>query len=305
MARSKQLAGDAAATQQHYDQSVEAERARLEQFCPVEYAITLRYLERFIPDGCAVAEIGVGAGHYSEFLARRGCRLHLVDVSERLLEAAEARLSSAGLAGHIAGVHHASATDLPLSDRSVDAALLLGPLYHLRELRERRKAVDEAWRILKPRGVVAAAGINRITFLRDMFRSPDPFSAAFFAAEFAGAQRSAQLDPGFASFTARFLATGELDPEHAPPIGVAHLTTIAEFRELLTARFEELALTGTESFAAPWQDAWKSKSAAEIARWLEIIEATGKTVEGMAYSDHFLFIGRASGMGRIQAPQGR
>jgi hypothetical protein len=58
------------------------------------------------------------------------------------------------------------------------------------------------------------------------------------------------------------------------------------------AGFEELALVGTESFTAPWQDEWKSKSPADIARWLDIVEATGTTVEGLAYSDHFLFIGR-------------
>jgi ubiquinone/menaquinone biosynthesis C-methylase UbiE len=295
MGQRKQLEGDSAAAGLHYDRYVEAESARLEQFCPVEYATTLRYLGRFVPERCHVAEIGVGVGHYSEFLARRGCRLDLVDVSNRLLEAALERLSAARLEGCIANVHHASATDLPLADASMDAVLLLGPLYHLRDLRERQKAVREAWRVLKPGGVVAAAGINRITFLRDMFRSPDPFSATFFGAEFAEAQRVSRPDPDQQSFIAQFLATGTLDPEHAPPIGYAHLTTITEFRELLTADFEEVLLTGTESFTSPWQDQWKLKSASEIASWLDIVEATGKTFEGMAYSDHFLFIGRRTG----------
>jgi hypothetical protein len=90
----------------------------------------------------------------------------------------------------------------------------------------------------------------------------------------------------------RYLATGTLDPKHAPPVGYAHMTTIAEFRELLTQRFEEQALTGTESFTMAWQEEWKSKSEEDRAAWLEVVEATGKTVEGMAYSDHFLFIGR-------------
>ncbi|HXP86778.1 MAG TPA: class I SAM-dependent methyltransferase [Bryobacteraceae bacterium] len=292
MSQSKQLLGDAAAVGLHYDRYVDAESARLEQFCPVEYAITLQYLGRFVPERCRVAEIGVGAGHYSEFLARRGCRVDLVDVSERLLEAAQERLTAAGLAESIAKVHHASATELPLADASLDAVLLLGPLYHLRDLRERQKAVQEAGRVLKPGGVVAAAGINRIAFLRDMFRSPDPFSATFFGEEFAEAHRTSQPDPSQQGFMAQFLATGTLDPQHAPPIGYAHLTTISEFRELLTAGFEEVLLAGTESFTAPWQDQWKSKSAGEIASWLDIVEATGTTIEGLAYSDHFLFIGR-------------
>jgi ubiquinone/menaquinone biosynthesis C-methylase UbiE len=295
MSQSNRLEGDAAAVGQHYDRCAEAEKARLEQFCPVEYAITQRYLARVVPEGCHVAEIGVGAGHYSEFLARRGCRLDLVDVSARLLKAAQGRLSNAGLAERVTSVHHASATDLPLADASADAILLMGPLYHLRDVGERERVVQEARRVVKPGGVVAAAGINRMTFLRDMFRSPDAFSATFFGEDFADAARSSRPDLGLEGFIAQFIATGTLDPRRAPPIGYAHLTTIAEFRELLTAGFEEIALLGTESFTSAWQDQWKSKSAADMAGWLDIVEATGRMTEGLAYSDHFLFIGRRTG----------
>jgi SAM-dependent methyltransferase len=284
------LAGDAAAAGQHYDNIVEAERERLGKYCPVEFAITKRYLERFVPEGGEVAEIGVGVGHYSEFLARRGCRLRLVDVSERLLEAAQACLREAGLEGQVASVDHASATDLPFAGESLDAILLLGPLYHLRDLELRQKVVEEAWRVLKPGGVVAAAGINRITFLRDSFRSPEPYTATFFGADDEGARRKSTQER--AQFLEQYLTTGILDPEHAPPIRYAHLTTIAEFRELLTRRFEEQALLGTESFTSPWQQEWISKSERERTVWLDVVEASGKTNEEMAYSDHFLFVGR-------------
>ncbi len=60
----------------YYDDVIfEAERVRLERDFPVELAITRRRLERHIPDGSMVAEIGVGGAVYSELLARRGCRL--------------------------------------------------------------------------------------------------------------------------------------------------------------------------------------------------------------------------------------
>ncbi len=55
---------------------------------------------------------GVGAGHYDEALAVRGCRLHLVDVSKRLLAAALARLEGKGLSGQVLSANIASATDL-------------------------------------------------------------------------------------------------------------------------------------------------------------------------------------------------
>jgi SAM-dependent methyltransferase len=166
----------------------------------------------------------------------------------------------------------------------MDAVLLLGALYYPRALPERQKAVREAWRILKPDGIVAAPGISRITFLRDMFRSPDPFSAAFFGPAFADALSEAQTDPDGNGFIAQFLETGTLDPPPAPPISYAHLTTIAEFRQLLMARFEELVLTGTESFTSPRQDEWKIE-----------IRRRHRKVVGSHFSDdsdHFLFIGR-------------
>ena len=71
-----------------YDQVDEA--VRLEAEDPIEYAITQRYLQRYIPDNVTVADVGVGGGQYSELLARRGCRLHLaLDLVERTGTTAE------------------------------------------------------------------------------------------------------------------------------------------------------------------------------------------------------------------------
>ena len=111
----------------HYDSIFDYESNRLVRDCPVEFAMTCRALERWVPAGSAVAEIGVGGGHYTEFLARRGCSIHLVDVSKSLLNAAQEKLKRAGLNERIAGVSHASATRLDtLADAIFDAVLLLG-----------------------------------------------------------------------------------------------------------------------------------------------------------------------------------
>src|SRR5258708_10718295 len=142
------------------------ERERLEKYAPVEYAITKRYLLRYIPEGAVVADVGVGVGHYSELLASRGSNVHLVDVASRLLAAAQERLTNAGLGGHILSVTNASATDLSfIPDESCDAVLMLGPFYHLSLPEERQQAVEEARRILRKGGLLFAAGINLMTML--------------------------------------------------------------------------------------------------------------------------------------------
>jgi SAM-dependent methyltransferase len=241
----------------------------------VERQITLRWLERLAPANAEVAEIGVGGGIYSEYLARKGCRLRLVDVSARLLDAAAARLRGAGLGESIAGVHRESATRLDsLAAGTFDTGLMLGPLYHLCALEARRQAVAEAARILKPGGMLFAAGINRLSYLRDFFRL---FPHVVL-------ERKA--------FHEQYLRDGNLDPEHAPPIGFAHLSPYAEFRALFADEFEELALTGVESFSTSWQGALNDLPLAEAEAWLDLIERTGETAEGLGVSDHYLYVGR-------------
>lgn len=263
-------------TAQHYSHAAfEFETKRLPELCPVEFAMTKRMLDRWIPDGARVAEIGVGVGHYSEHLAARGCRIHLIDISRRLLDAAGERLRRAGLSGQITGVHELSATNLTaISESALDAVLLLGPLYHLRQLADRERAVAESARVLKAGGLLYAAGINRLPYLRELLRDrPD-----------AVVERRA--------FHQTFLEDGNLDPEHAPPLGFAHLSTVEEFGGLFAGGFERLMLLGVESFTAAWQPVLNTLAADQAQAWLDLVEHTGVTPEGLGQSDHFLYVGR-------------
>jgi SAM-dependent methyltransferase len=260
----------------YYDDVIfDAERVRLPRDFPVELAITRRRLDRHIPDAATVAEIGVGGAVYSELLARRGCRLRLVDISRKLLDAAIVHLREAGLEDRILGSSQESATALgSLDSDAFDAVLMLGPLYHLRLREERCAAVAEAARILKRGGVLFAAGINRIAYLRALF-AENPTAVV--------ARRE---------FHDGFLIDGNLDPEHAPPLGFAHLSSIEEFRALFRDRFEEIEVMGVESFTSHWQKQLNDLEPVQQEAWLELVERTGKTAEGLGQSDHFLYVGR-------------
>lgn len=267
---------DAEQVARYYDTTIfEAEVVRLSRDFPVEGAITLRWMERFLPPAACVAEIGVGGGHYSEYLARKGCRVHLVDISRRLLEVAVERMRQAGLQEAIAGISRESATHLDsLAAGTFDAALLLGPLYHLCAPEARREAVAEAARVLKPGGWLFAAAINRLAYLRELFRE------------------SPHLALERKAFHEQYLREGNLNPEVAPPIGYAHLSTVAEFRELFAQDFLEIALAGVESFTAPWQKSLNDLPPDQAEAWLDIVERTGQTAEGLGASDHWLYVGR-------------
>jgi ubiquinone/menaquinone biosynthesis C-methylase UbiE len=267
------------AVAQHYNTTIfDYETDRLPRQQTVEFAVTARYLERYIRANAVVADVGVGAGHYAELLARRGCRLHLVDIAQRLLDATTERLRDAGLGAQIVDATPASARHLEhIETASCDAVLLLGPLYHLPELTDREQALREATRILKERGILLAAGINRLAYLRDAFR------------EHGG--RGAELR----AFHAGFLQDGTLDPTHAPPIAHAHLSTSDEFRSLCAGPFDQTAYVGVESFTGVWGSTLRALPPADVEAWLALIEQTGATPDGLGASDHFLFVGQKRG----------
>ncbi len=250
------------------------EMERLEKFAPVEYAITKRYLLRYIPEGAIVADVGVGVGHYSELLARRGSTLHLVDVASRLLEAAQERLMKTGLEEHILSVTNASATDLSfIPDESCDAVLMLGPFYNLSLPEDRHKAATEARRILRKDGLFFAAGINRMTMLHWIYSD--------------GPERILEEQ----EWLVPYVKTGDLPSQEAGVPPIWHLTTIAEFRADF-AGFQEIALVGVESFAQSYEENLLKLSPEQANIWLDLVEETGRTPEGLGMTGHFLYIGQ-------------
>jgi ubiquinone/menaquinone biosynthesis C-methylase UbiE len=262
---------------QHYNskQIFDYESLRLTEHAPIEFAVTTRYLNKIIPDGAIVVDVGVGTGHYAELLARRDCTLYLIDLSQRLLETTYTRLKNCNRDRQILGTYNISATSLePLKTEVSDAVLLLGPLYHLCSLAERERAVAEAARILKPNGIIFAAGINRLAYFRELFRS------------------DSQQGLSRQEFHQQFLKDGNANPVHMPPLGYAHLTTSDEFLQLFAASFEQITLIGVESFTAPFPTAGNELSGQELEAWVNLVEATGTTPEGLGMSDHFLYIGR-------------
>jgi len=254
------------------------EETRLERDDPIECAITLRYLRRYVPNAATVADIGVGGGQYSEALARRDCLVHLADVSLHLLDVAAARIEAAGLGRQIASARRASATDLShLGEGCCDVVLLLGPLYHLITPEERDLAIAEAARLLRPGGLAFAAGINRLTCLRDVLRSgPDDFVRR-------------------RDFFEQLWIDGNLTAPDGQP-ATMHVTDVAEFRADLGRVFDEVVLVGVEAFASKSEGRlpYMQASPETRAAMLDIIGRAGATPEGLGVTSHYLYIGRKS-----------
>jgi SAM-dependent methyltransferase len=122
----------------------------------VEFERTKEILARALPAAPgSIADIGGGPGRYALWLAGLGHRVEHRDLIELHVD----QLRTAPVAGVRSAV--ADARNVDLRDASVDAVLLLGPLYHLLDRADRVRALREAARIVRPGGVVFAAAISR------------------------------------------------------------------------------------------------------------------------------------------------
>ncbi|HZN72469.1 MAG TPA: class I SAM-dependent methyltransferase [Micromonosporaceae bacterium] len=128
----------------------------------LEFLRTWDVLVRTLPPAPAtVLDVGGAMGVYAGPLAGAGYRVHVVDPVPEHVDAA------AQLPGVTAALGDARA--LAEADASVDAVLLLGPLYHLIDRADRVRAWQEAGRVVRSGGPVVAAAISRFASLLDGF----------------------------------------------------------------------------------------------------------------------------------------
>src|SRR5262249_18595442 len=140
----------------------------------VEFAITTHTLQAHLPSSARVLDIGGGPGRYAIWLAEQGHRVVLADLSPTLLQIARREIARAGVADAVEEIVEADACDLSRwPDASFDAALCLGPFYHLPDPAERERAASELARVVRPDGVVFIALMPRLAFLRRTLAVPD------------------------------------------------------------------------------------------------------------------------------------
>lgn len=152
----------------YYDEGQEQNRL-LRDDGALELVRTKELLQRYLPPAPAtILDVGGGAGVYAAWLARQGYRVHLVDPVPLHVE--QALTVAARQSAHPFTAALGDARRLAEADASLDAVLLLGPLYHLTEREERVGAWREAGRVVRPGGIVAAAAISRFASLLDGLR---------------------------------------------------------------------------------------------------------------------------------------
>jgi len=156
--------------QSYYDKAADRETTRLEKH-QLERDITWRYLDKYLPPEGNILEIGAATGAYTLELARRGFAVTAVDLSSNLIELCKKRVSEEGLEEKVTFIV-ADVRDInELGDTVFDAVLLMGPLYHLVFEGDRKTAVKEAFKRLKPGGIIFSSFISRYGIWGDVMKN--------------------------------------------------------------------------------------------------------------------------------------
>jgi len=239
----------------YYARATEAARL-FEGAGRLELARTQEIVLRHLPPGRhVVLDAGGGPGTYACWLAGLGHDVHLVDASAR--------------------VGDARRLDHP--DASVQTVLLLGPLYHLTEGRERLAALTEARRVLEPGGLLFAAGISR------------------FASLLEGVRAGMFRDPAYAAIVERDLVDGQ----HRNPTAEDYFTT-AYFHEphelaaeVERAGFSVVELVGVEGpgwLMPDLESRWSDGRERDLLLWAARVVEREPTLLGL--SPHLIVVAR-------------
>ena len=132
----------------------------------LEWNRTLSYVAARLPENAAVLDVGGGPGRYTIALAAAGHHVSLVDPSAVQIETARARAAEAGVRYRTPSIDVGDVRDLSrFAAGTFDAALALGPFYHLVEAEDRLVAARELFRVLRPGGEAFVAVIPRLSGL--------------------------------------------------------------------------------------------------------------------------------------------
>ncbi len=262
----------------HYEEGVERERLLRGGAGRLEYLRTRELLSRYLPPApTTVLDIGGGAGVYALPLASDGYSVHLIDpVPLHVEQAREA--SALQRDAPLGSAEVGDARRLVWDDKSVDAVLLLGPLYHLTSRDDRLQALREAYRVVRPGGVVAAAAISR------------------FASTYDGLLRGYLVYPMFKDIVERDVREGQ----HRNPTGRPEWFTTAYFHlpeelrnEATQAGFSVEALVGIEgpAWVLPDLDSWL-EDPPRRSTLLEAIRRVEAEPTLLGATAHILVVGR-------------
>lgn len=247
---------------------------------PIEFQVNWHYIKKYMPKTGRVFDNGAGPGKYSMKLAEEGYKVTLADITPKFVTFAKSKAKELDLEQQFDGFFAADARDLNMiMDEQFDASLMLGPLYHLQNEKDRIKAANELYRVTKKNGLVFVAFMPRIRHILNSLLSPEnwkPNNHMETILQFSQSGCFNHAEKG------RFTGAYYFNIEDINPFMEAH-------------GFESLKLIGSNAGTIlsndNW-DYWEKKGEQEVAKIIDLIVEKAEDPYILGISSHLLYIGR-------------
>lgn len=262
---------------QYYDENAQKEWERLEKH-PFEFVFTTYMMDQYIKPGDRILDIGGGPGRYSLYYAQKGCDVTLVDLSQGNIALAKEKATEYQVSLTAYEKNCLELEELSLAEESFDHVFLMGPLYHLKERKEREEAVSLALKKLKP------GGIFYCSFILD-------FSGLIYAMKNGPGIIAQELENPDARLLLDSIAEGT---EYVgPAFTSAYFTNQRQIEPFLSAfPLEKLHIFGQEGILTLNEKQVLSFPKEEQDLWVEIAKRFLELPEFLAFSEHAMYIGK-------------
>lgn len=132
----------------------------------VEFITTTKFIEKYLKPGMKILEVGAGTGRYSLYYAEKGYDVTSLELVKHNIDVLKTHIKD----NMNISVMQGTATDLSMfEDDTFDMVLNLGPLYHLPEDKDMKKAIEESIRVCKKDGIMFFAMLtNNSTFVNEV-----------------------------------------------------------------------------------------------------------------------------------------
>ncbi|MHB8131799.1 MAG: class I SAM-dependent methyltransferase [Mobilitalea sp.] len=233
----------------------------------VEFLTTTRYIDQYLKEGMKILEVGAGTGRYSLHYAKNGYPVEAIELIEHNIECFKNSIS----ADMNINIHQGNTCDLSIyEDNSFDITLVLGPLYHLFNINDKKKAITEALRVTKPQGILYVAFIMNDAVILDWGLKAGNLTKG--------------MKEGIISNNFHCIGSPEL---------IFEMSTIYEIHDLMNAfPIDKLHMVASDGMTNHFRDFIDGADDELFASWLKYHFCTCEREDLIGFSNHGLYIGR-------------
>ncbi|GGA30313.1 class I SAM-dependent methyltransferase [Psychrobacillus lasiicapitis] len=247
---------------------------------PIEFQVNWHYIKKYLPTTGRVLDNGAGPGKYSMKLAAEGFKVTLTDLTPKLVKFAKNKAIELRLKKQFEGFYSADARELNmLGDEQFDASLMLGPMYHLQEEKDRIKAVEELYRVTKKNGLIFVAFMPRVRHILTSLLSPENWKP------------NNNIDT-----IVQFSQTGCFNHSDEGRFTGAYYFNIEDIIPFMESQgFESIQLIGSNVGTILNNESWnywRDKEEQELQKVIDLIIEKGADPYILGISSHLLYIGR-------------